>query len=403
MKNLLILFVLFIFLSNTYCFADDNLDLESLEESDFSEVYSTSNTEPVINSKNVIVIDRKSLSVLYEKNSYEKTAMASTTKIMTCIIALENCSLTETVKISNKAASVSGSTLGLIANLSMSLNDLLYGLMLRSGNDCAIAIAEHISGSVENFSHLMNQKAIELELKNTNFVTPHGLDDPNHYTTAYDLAILTNYALNNNKFKTIVSTKNISISFNGYPRNISNTNELLGNLEGVYGVKTGFTFEAGRCLVSACKRNNLDIIIVVLGADTKKIRTSDSTKLISYIFNNYKYIDISSIINESFNNYISYFNNNYLLEKTTTKPILKLEELSNYEFPLSNSDSLHLSTKVFTFNKFNSSVIKNSKVGELYLYKNKTLLCKVNIIIENQLEKNNWIYYFKNIVFNFYK
>ena len=403
MKNLLILFVLFIFLSNTYCFADDNLDLESLEESDFSEVYSTSNTEPVINSKNVIVIDRKSLSVLYEKNSYEKTAMASTTKIMTCIIALENCSLTETVKISNKAASVSGSTLGLIANMSMSLNDLLYGLMLRSGNDCAIAIAEHISGSVENFSHLMNQKAIELELKNTNFVTPHGLDDPNHYTTAYDLAILTNYALNNNKFKTIVSTKNISISFNGYPRNISNTNELLGNLEGVYGVKTGFTFEAGRCLVSACKRNNLDIIIVVLGADTKKIRTSDSTKLISYIFNNYKYIDISSIINESFNNYISYFNNNYLLEKTTTKPILKLEELSNYEFPLSNSDSLHLSTKVFTFNKFNSSVIKNSKVGELYLYKNKTLLCKVNIIIENQLEKNNWIYYFKNIVFNFYK
>ena len=216
--------------------------------------------------------------------------MASTTKILTCIIALENCKKDEVVTVSSKASSINGSTLGLKTNMKISIGDLLYGLMLRSGNDCAIAIAEHISGSVENFSYLMNSKAFELGLLNSNFVTPHGLDNPNHYTTAYDLAILTDYALKNSDFKKIVSTKIATISFNGYPREISNTNELLGNIDGVYGVKTGFTFEAGRCLVSSCARNNLDIIVVVLGADTKSIRTKDSKNLINYIFSNYSYI-----------------------------------------------------------------------------------------------------------------
>ena len=121
----------------------------------------------------------------------------------------------------------------------------------------------------------MNQKAQQLNLKHTHFVTPHGLDDENHYTTAYELAILTDYALKNEKFKEIVSTKTTTISINGYSRTISNTNELLGNLAGVYGVKTGFTFNAGRCLVSSCRQNDMDIIVVVLGADTKNQRTRE--------------------------------------------------------------------------------------------------------------------------------
>ena len=138
------------------------------------------------------------------------------------------------------------------------------------GNDCAVAIAEHISGSVENFANLMNQKAQELSLTHTHFVTPHGLDDPAHYTTAYELALLTDYALKNKTFQNIVSTKTITITVNGYPRTISNTNELLGNLNGVYGVKTGFTFNAGRCLVSSCQQNGMDIIVVVLRSRYQK-------------------------------------------------------------------------------------------------------------------------------------
>ena len=266
----------------------------------------TSTAFPKTNSKSIIILDRNTLLPLYEKNAYKKTAMASTTKILTCIIALENSSKSDIVTVSQKASNISGSCLGLNKNTKISMNDLLYGLMLRSGNDCAIAIAEHISGSVEDFSNLMNQKAFELGLFDSNFVTPHGLDNENHYTTAYDLALLTNYALKNPDFKKIVSTKKASISYNNSTFEISNTNELLGNLDGVYGVKTGFTFEAGRCLVTACKQDNLDIIVVVLGADTKSIRTKDSRNLINYIFENYKSISVSDIINTSFNNYLSY-------------------------------------------------------------------------------------------------
>ena len=401
-QKLITLLLIIFLIVPTFCFADDEL-LDDLEEFEVYEASNLSTEEPTTNSKSIIAIDRKTLSILYEKNAYNKVPMASTTKIMTCIVALENSSLNDIVTVSKKAASVHGSTLGLITDMQISMNDLLYGLMLRSGNDCAIAVAEKISGSVENFAILMNQKAKELGLENTNFVTPHGLDDENHYTTPYDLAILTDYALKNEKFKNIVATKTCTISFNGYPCTISNTNELLGNLEGVYGVKTGFTFEAGRCLVSACKRNDLDIIVVVLGADTKKIRTTDSANLINYIFNNFKYVNVSSTINKSFSDYTTYFNKNYFLEKTTDTPILKLENLDNYYFPLETNGSVQLATKIYTINKFSSNISKGTQIGKLYLYNNNNLLCEANITLENELSKNTWNYYFWYIIKNFCK
>lgn len=398
-----IIFYLFLLLSlATPVFADDSIDFDESENSILYETSINTSCEPIVNSKNVIVLDRKTLLPLYEKNAYSKVAMASTTKILTCIIALENCSLNEIVTVSKKAASVSGSTLGLNSNMKLSINDLLYGLMLRSGNDCAIAIAEHISGSVENFSVLMNEKALSLGLNDSNFVTPHGLDDQNHFTTAYELAILTDYALKNQKFREIVSSKTYTISLNGYPRTISNTNELLGTTQGVYGVKTGFTFEAGRCLVSACKRNNLDIIVVVLGADTKRIRTKDSLSLINYTFNTYKYVNIENTLNTSFNDYLSYFENSYYLEKTTDKPILELASIDNYTFPLSDTDSINLHTQIYTIDSFNPNIKPGSVVGKLHLYCKDKLLCEVDIIQKNQLIKNNWKYYFKNI-FKCYK
>lgn len=382
MKKLIILFSMFVFTFYTVSF-------------------SVSEEEISTNSKNIIVLDRKTLSVLYEKNAYEKVPMASTTKIMTCILVLENGNLNDIVTVSKNSAKVSGSTLGLKENMKISVNDLLYGLMLRSGNDCAIALAEYISGNVENFSNVMNKKSSELNLQNTHFVTPHGLDDPNHYTTAYDLAILTNYALQNETFKKIVSTKTYSINFNGNSRVISNTNELLGNLDGVYGVKTGFTFNAGRCLVSACKRDNLDIIVVVLGADTKKIRTHDSSNLINYIFNEYDYINLYSTINESFNKYLDYFNKNYKLEKTQSLPILKLAKLKDYEFPLSKENKLQLSSKIYLYTyKFNPNITQFSKIGDFYLFSENKIICKIDIILSNKLEKNSCIYYFKNIFYN---
>lgn len=397
MRKILLSFIL-ILLVNLPVLADDVIEGENIEESFCAETSINSSNEPVTQSKNIIVLDRKNLLPLYEKDAYSKVAMASTTKILTCIIALESCSLEEIVPISKKAASVSGSTLGITQNTKINMNDLLYGLMLRSGNDCAIAIAEYISGSTENFSVLMNKKAKELGLKNSNFVTPHGLDDPNHYTTAYELALLTNYALNNLKFLEIVSTKTCTIYLNDIPRTISNTNELLGNTQGVYGVKTGFTFEAGRCLVSSCKRNNLDIIIVVLGADTKRIRTTDSIQLINYIFKNYNYINVKNTLKNAFNDYLPIFNTTYKLEKTNDIPILELDILENYDFPLSDTDCLNLHTQIYTIENFNSDIKPGTIVGKLHLYRDNDLLCSVNILIKNELSKNSWKYYFFRIL-----
>lgn len=223
-KLISIAFIIILFIS-PIAIADDKIDDETFD------LTSLEASSPIDNinllSKYALVLERSTNTVLFEKNGYDKTAMASTTKIMTAIIVLENSNLSDIVNISKKAANTGGSTLGIYSNTNMTMEALLYGLLLRSGNDCAVAIAEHISGNLENFSKLMNKKANELGLKNTNFVTPHGLDSTNHYTTAYDLATLTNYALNNEIFKKIVGTKSTTIQVGNNLKTINNTNELL--------------------------------------------------------------------------------------------------------------------------------------------------------------------------------
>lgn len=405
-KKLFIIFSIIVLILPSICFADDILEESELDN--FAPVSTDSKDnlkEPSTNSKNIIALDRKSLTVLYEKNAYTEVSMASTTKIMTAIIVLENCDLTETVEFSKEAATVRGSCLEVSTGTKMSMQDVLYGLMMRSGNDCAVAISEHISGSVENFAELMNNKAKELNLSHTHFVTPHGLDDENHYTTAYELAILTDYALKNEKFKEIVNTKTTTISVNDTPRTISNTNELLGNLEGVYGVKTGFTFNAGRCLVSSCNRNGMDIIVVVLGADTKNQRTRDSINIINYIYDTFEYVDISDYINQSFEEYKKYYVENVYLYKTTTIPDIKLSKLDNYSFPLKPNSSTSFKTTFYTLDTLSSDAKVNNKIGCMTIYYNDKILCSIDIILTNQLIQNTWHYYFtkifKELKFNF--
>ena len=313
--------LLVLFLPSCIVFGDDS-DLET--NPDISSIVNASSdivTAPIINSRAAIIYDRSSGSILYGKAENEKKKMASTTKIMTAIVVIENSNLNDIVTISSKAAGTGGSRLGLHTNDKISINDLLYGLLLCSGNDAAIALAENVGGSVEGFANLMNSKANELHLTSTHFVTPHGLDNADHYTTAYELAILTNYALKNDTFCTFVCTKNYTISINGIPKNLSNTNELLGNLNGVYGVKTGFTNGANRCLVTAIKRDNMDIICVVLGADTKKDRTKDSVALIEYAFKNFKMINIQEKILDEFTNWKLCNSSNFYIEKVVSNSI----------------------------------------------------------------------------------
>ena len=204
--------------------------------------------------------------VLFEKNMHERLPMASTTKVMTALLALENGGLEDRVTCSKNAFGVSGTSIYLAEGETLTLEEMLLGLMLSSGNDAAVAIAEHIGGSVEGFSQMMNARAKEIGAMNTHFVNPHGLPAEGHYTTAYDLAQIARKAMENEIFRRIVSTKQASILWEGrtYNRVLKNKNALLSSYEGATGVKTGFTSKAGRCLVFGARREGMELIGVVL-------------------------------------------------------------------------------------------------------------------------------------------
>ena len=213
------------------------------------------------------VIESSTERVLYSRNSLVKRPMASTTKICTAITAIEHCdNLDKIVTVPDKAVGVEGSSIYLTRGEKVKIIDLLYGLMLQSGNDCAVALAITVGGSVEDFAALMNETAEKAGATDSHFVNPHGLHDDNHYTTAHDLALITAYAFRNEVFEKIVATKSHVMHSEGreYPRTIVNKNKILSTYEGGDGVKTGYTKKAGRCLVSSAKRNGMRIIAVTL-------------------------------------------------------------------------------------------------------------------------------------------
>lgn len=347
-----------------------------------------------LNTRSCIVLDRLSKTVLYGKNEYNKVKMASTTKIMTATIIIENCNLEETVEISKKAANIGGSRLGLKTGDKITIKDLLYGLMLRSGNDAAVALAETCAGSIVDFSNLMNKKANELGLVNTHFESPHGLDSDGHYTTAYELALLSDYALKNKTFLQIVGTSNYTITINGYPKSLTNTNELLGNLNGVYGIKTGFTNGANRCLVTACKRNDMDIICVVLGCDTKKFRTSDSIKLIEYAFNNFEYVNIKDKIDKELEFWKNENENYFYINKGISSDLkIKYSELDTPIIPINKNEISSINVNVYMNSLLESPVHTDDIIGKIEVTSNNTSILNCNILANNTIKKKNFLDY----------
>jgi D-alanyl-D-alanine carboxypeptidase (penicillin-binding protein 5/6) len=248
------------------------------------ETVLSGNKPPALNAMAAVLIEESSGRVLYSKNATKKRSIASTTKIMTALVALENGELENVVTVSKRAASIGGSTIGLRTGDKYTLKEMLHALLMISANDAAIAIAEHVGGTVENFAAMMNKRAVSLGAVNSNFVTPHGLDRENQYSTAYDVALITREALKNPVFAKIVSTTSSSIP----GHNLYNTNELLGSYRGVDGVKTGYTGKAGRCLVTTAKRDGMRLISVVLGSPTRNARAEASRKLLDYGFENFR-------------------------------------------------------------------------------------------------------------------
>ena len=245
---------------------------------------SCSATSVLTSAKAACVIDVDSGEILYCENENAPLAMASTTKILTAIIVIENMDLSQTIKVDDSAAGVEGSSIYLKKGEEIKVIDLLYGLMLRSGNDSAVALAIACAGSVPAFANLMNDKAKQIGATNSSFTNPHGLDDKNHYTTAKDLALISAYAMKNDIFREIVSTKMHVVEKTNLSeqRYFQNKNKMLSSFEGACGVKTGYTKKTGRCLVSAAKRDGKTLVCVVLSAPNM---WQDSKNLLEFGFN----------------------------------------------------------------------------------------------------------------------
>jgi len=385
--KILTILILIFTLSVFPTYADDANELEEviIEENEKQEIEATasSDTKPTINSRRYAIYDRLSGRCIYGKDENKQTAMASTTKIMTSIIVVENCKLSDTVTITSKAAGTGGSRLGLHTDDKITVNDLIYGLMLRSGNDAAVALAIHTAGSVEEFVNLMNKKAKELGLTNTHFVTPHGLDNSEHYTTAYELAVITDYALKNEIIAKVVKTKSTTISINGNSMQINNTNELLGNVEGVYGVKTGFTNNAGRCLVTSVKREDMDLIIVVLGADTRKDRARDTMKLIEYAYKRFYTINVEEIIEKEFELWKQINQNRIYIDKAANSLELKLDDIKIKELIADKEPTIEINA----VNYLEAPITKDTRIGTLTVKIGDELIEEIEIKAAKDVNK----------------
>ncbi len=211
-----------------------------------------------------VVIEASTGRVLYSDNMNVRTYPASTTKILTALVTLESIPLDTVITVPDCAAGVEGSSIYLRKGEKLTIGELLYGLMLRSGNDAAVALAVSVAGSIEKFADMMNDRAVRCGAVNSNFVNPHGLHDDNHYTTAYDLALITAEAYKNADFRRIVATKSVTINGAEGKRYLSNKNKLLTTFDGANGVKTGYTTKSGRCLVGGAERDGMQLISVVL-------------------------------------------------------------------------------------------------------------------------------------------
>lgn len=386
-------------------FADD-VDIENSDNfDDFSSVISASSevtNEPSLNSRAAIIYDRTSGSVLFGKNENKKRKMASTTKIMSAIVVIENANLNDIVTVSAKAAGIGGSRLGLHTNDKITVLNLLYGLLLCSGNDAAVALAEHVGGNIEGFANLMNSKCSKLGLSSTHFVTPHGLDNDEHFTTAYELAVITNYALKNKTFYNLVSTKNYTVSINGRSKNLSNTNELLGNLDGVYGVKTGFTNGANRCLVTSVKRGNMDLICIVLGADTKKDRTKDSISLIEYAFKNFQMVNIKEKILTEFENWKLCNSSTFTINKGFFNEVdIFLADLPFDFFPVNCNHINDVSIYIYCKTSFEAPLESNSAIGYLTVSINNNNVLSLDIFNSNTINKKTYSDFLYDMIKNY--
>lgn len=318
------------------------------------------------NFESMVTIEASTGRILYSQDEHKRLPMASTTKILTAIVAIENCDdLDKKYEISKSATGIEGSSIYLKAGEHLSVRELLYGLMLRSGNDSAVAIAEIISGSVEKFVLLMNEYCKKLNLKDTSIVTVNGLHNENHYSSAYDLAIISAYAMKNEIFAEIVKTKQKNIDnefskFSDHIRVLVNKNRFLDMVNGADGVKIGYTKKAGKCFVGSATRNGMQVIFVCLNAKTM---FDDACKYIEKAFKEYSLVKLLSVGE---------------LSKTPIKNG-KLEEVpvilkDDIWYPLTDAELQKIKGKLAINENLSAPIKNNTEIGTIELWLENNLI-----------------------------
>ena len=385
MRYILIFFIAFVLITT-------NVYAENIEETkNINKI-----EEPDVKAIGAVLMDAKTGRILWGKDEYKPLSNASTTKIMTLIVTLENADLNDTVTISKKASLAPKVKMGLSEGEKIKLEYLVYALMLQSSNDAAVAIAEYVGGDEATFCQMMTDKAKELGAKDTLFETPNGLDKGNHHSTAYDMALITRYGLENEKFIEITNTQSVSATSDKRSYEISNKNKLLKEYEGANGVKTGFTNKAGQCFVGAAKRDDMQLISVALGSgwgDTgKKQKWIDSKEMLDYGFDNYEYYEI-------------------LTSGTTAGDLIitrsKIENLPLYfedglMLPLNPIEKENIKIEIDKLETIQAPVQDNQVMGTAKIYINDELIKEVNILcdgsatrhdLKTSLEKviNSWL------------
>ncbi len=321
-----------------------------------------------ISAKKAVLLDGQTGRILYSCNAHEKSLIASTTKIMTALVVCEQCNVLDRVRIPKEAVGIEGSSIYLQEGEVLTVQELLYGMMLHSGNDAATALAIYCGGTVEGFAELMNDKARKLGLENSHFVNPHGLDAPEHYSTAYDLAVLTAAAMENPIFAKTVSAKTVTIG----NRSLRNHNKLLWQVEGADGVKTGFTKAAGRILVSSAVRQGRRLICVTINdgndwADHKTLYDDGFSR-----YQVYKLISAGQCLGSV-----------PILGGQEDSVFLIAQEDFYYALAQQESPQLRLSVKSFVY----APVVEGTQAGYAYICLDDKAVGKVAVVFEKTIEQ----------------
>lgn len=351
----------------------------------FINVIKTNKVLAYTSSKAEVVLEVESGRALYAKNENQKLPMASTTKIITAITAIENADINKDVFVSEKTCNIEGSSVYLKEGDIFTLKDLLYGLMLRSGNDCAETIALFVGKTRENFIKMMNEKCASIGCKNTYLTNPHGLPDENHYTSALDLAKISAYSMKNEIFKEIVSSKKVVVTEKSKDekRVFINKNKMLFNFEGANGIKTGYTKKAGRCLVSSAKRNGMQLVCVVINSPQMFERSSE---LLNNSFLDYEYKCV--------------FNNKKLEKDCNLLGFPLIASKSSFYYPLGKTERVKI--KYETFDNFDFPIKKGKEICKIDIFNQNKLLFSEKIYTINNIKNKKTLDYIKQKIKSYF-